>query len=270
MPGLSALKPLKPGQPLLQERGDEGEREEAVDHGRHAGQDLEHRLDDAAHAVGRVLAQVDGAQQAGRARPRPSRSPRRAACPRTSGSTPKCLVAKSGVHSVPVRNSSSGTSRKNADGLDGQHRDDADGRAHREHRAQRTAGSRSGVRPGGSDIRRLYCVSRASSCSMVSPTCDPACSKTEPVRAGLVVLGDQLVAAVAERHVADLFGQGAALGQVEVDEAGHLRPVERRGRHVDEHRARQRLVGAALHGLDAGQRSARRRCRPCRRRPAPA
>ena len=71
---------------------------------------------------------------------------------------------------------------------------------------------------------------------MVSPTCDPACSKTESGLAGLEVLGDQLVAAITERDVADFFGQRAAAAQVEVDEAGDFRPAERRSRDINEHR----------------------------------
>ena len=41
--------------------------------------------------------------------------------PATSGSTPKCWLAKSGVHSVPVRNSSDRNLAQKADGLDREH-----------------------------------------------------------------------------------------------------------------------------------------------------
>ncbi len=40
--------------------------------------------------------------------------PEASSVPETSGRTPKCLSEKSGVHTVPNRNSSSGTSRRNA------------------------------------------------------------------------------------------------------------------------------------------------------------
>ena len=45
---------------VLEQRSDEGEREVAEDHGRDPGQHLERRLEDAAGALIRVLAEVDG------------------------------------------------------------------------------------------------------------------------------------------------------------------------------------------------------------------
>ncbi len=64
MAALAALKTCGVGDERLQQRRHRGEREVAVDHRRDAGQDLQHRLDEPAHALGGVLAEVDGAAQA--------------------------------------------------------------------------------------------------------------------------------------------------------------------------------------------------------------
>ena len=99
--------------------------------------------------------------------------------PSTSGSTPKRWLANSGVHSVPVRKSSTGTSRKNAAvSMASTAMIPAvvptESTAHRNSVISMRRSARR-VR-----IRWLYFDSRASSCSMVRPTCDPPCSKTEP------------------------------------------------------------------------------------------
>ena len=137
MPGLSALKPASPGTNALQQRRDELQREVAVDHGRHAREDLEHRPDDPADAGRRVLAEIDGRQQARRQRHHHRDARTRAACPPTSGRTPKCLSEKSGVQTVPNRNSVIGTSRRNADRLEQQDEDDAGGDEDRRRRAEK-------------------------------------------------------------------------------------------------------------------------------------
>ena len=115
----------QPGIDLLQQRRDEQQREVAVDDGRHAGQQLEHRLERLARLVAGELGQVDrddGARAGWRCTARP---PSWSACPTAAPMMPKCASENSGVHCVSVRKSHSGTwLKKSSDSLQ-QHVDDA-------------------------------------------------------------------------------------------------------------------------------------------------
>ncbi len=109
--------------------------------------------------------------------------------PMTSGNTPKRLLAKSGVHSVPKRKSPIGTSRKKpavsiASTTTMPIVVKTDSAAH-------TKSARSMTH---SIVRLLmhsvplsggYCRSLANSCSMVTPTWEPPSPNTVPVRRAL-------------------------------------------------------------------------------------
>ena len=96
-----------------------GQRQEAVDHGRNAGQHFEHRLEHLADALGGVLAQVDRCPEPkgysdgqGDQRSRSAWRPPAAGRPRAL-SVQLNLLPKPPVHSVPKRKSPSPTWVKN-------------------------------------------------------------------------------------------------------------------------------------------------------------
>ena len=104
-------------QELAQDLGrEERQREVAEDDRRHAGQHLEHRLDDLAHARRRVLGEVDRAQQAERDRDEQARSRSGRACPDQREHAEGLLVAARTAASTSSRRGSraSGTSPKKA------------------------------------------------------------------------------------------------------------------------------------------------------------
>ena len=109
------VRPVADRPDVPEQRGDEGQGEEAVDHGRDAGQDLQHRLEDLARTPGRgVLAEVDRRAQPERDRDQRSRSTVITSVPTSSGSTPKLGGSNSGDQSVPVKNSPKRDLRKNS------------------------------------------------------------------------------------------------------------------------------------------------------------
>ena len=67
-PGAEHVEARQRGNEVAQKRRDEQQREVAVDHGRHAGQQLEQRLDRFPHVRRRVLAEIDGERGSGRDR----------------------------------------------------------------------------------------------------------------------------------------------------------------------------------------------------------
>ena len=88
IPALSALNTSISGKSYLQQRRHECQREVAVHDRRDAGEYLKHRLDDAAHPVGRVLGQEDGSSESDRKRDQRRNRAAMSSVPPTSGSTP--------------------------------------------------------------------------------------------------------------------------------------------------------------------------------------
>ena len=206
MPGLSALKPDSVGKNLLQQRRDERQREVAVDDRRHAGQDLEHRLDDAPEAARRVLAEVDRAQQPHRQRHhhRDRRDQHRADDQRQHAEAADWRRAASTRCRSGTR--ATGTSRRNSNVSTASTTMmpavvSTESAAHRNSSRSMIHSSVRVVMSGAT-----FRASFASSCSMVTPTVlTPA--NTEPVRALREALGDQRVGGVAEADVVDFAHQ---------------------------------------------------------------
>ena len=76
---------------------------------------------------------------------------------------------------------------------------------------------------------------------MVTPTSGTP-PNTVPSLLSVEVLQRQLVGLRRQRHVADFLDQLGAFGEEELDELLHLGALRGRVAHVDEQRARQRLV----------------------------
>ena len=186
MPGLSALKPASPGRHCCSSGVTNSQREVAVDDRRHAGQDLEHRLDDAAHAVGARTRSGRSRSAGPSAAPRPSRSPRPASCPppaaarRSAGSrTAASTRCRSGTRAID-------TSRRNATVSTARTTMMPAVVPHREHRAQEQQRARSAIRPGGWTSGGY--LPRLAGQQLLDGHADlrPAVPNTEPVRARLV------------------------------------------------------------------------------------
>src|SRR5918993_1533756 len=155
--------------------------------------------------------------------------------PATSGRTPKRLLANSGVHSVPVRNSMIETS------------------------CRKPNVSTASTRTMPAVVNTERAAQRNSSLSMNhslqrllaffgkhlldgQPDLRAAFAKQRPGTPRFEMLGDKSVTFATELDIADFFGQLAGIGDVIVHEALHLRPCQRLLRHIDEQGARQRLI----------------------------
>ena len=172
MPGPSALKPARLGNESLQERRHEQQREVAVDDRRHAGEDLEDRLD---ARGGRWVVRTRSGRwrsAAPSAAPPPSRSSTPAPCRRRAAARRSAGI---GEQRRPLGADQELDDRHLAeerDRLDREHDDDADGRADREQRAQeqRPLDERLESR---SHQRSTARAPSSRSCSSVMPTCEP-------------------------------------------------------------------------------------------------
>src|SRR5690349_2019337 len=178
---------------------------------------------------------------------------------------PKCLSAKSGVQVVSPKNSPSETLPKNSyvsnastNRMPAVTRIDS---APQPNSAPSMTRSRKGVARRGDPFRaRSRWIARATTVvTSGGLLCEELLDRDADLRAverraGLPVgepLAGQLVGVRRQRDVADLLHQLRPLGQVVLDVRLHLGPVHLLARHVDEDRARQRLVGAVLDRLRA-------------------
>src|SRR5262245_57504134 len=170
--------------------------------------------------------------------------------PTTSGRTPKCWFAKSGVHSVPVRNSRIGTSRRNsivstASTMMMPAVVNTDSAAATSSPNSITRSNRRGCMDGlAAPFLREQPLDLHGHRAL----------RTGEERAwgpGGETFGNELVSIGAESHVVDLTDERIGLVQVELDELLNLGPAGSLVGHIDEDRSRQRLVGAGPNRLCA-------------------
>ena len=204
--GAERIEAGEPGHEVLQERRHELQREVPVDDGRHAREHLEHRPDDAADPRGRVLAQIDRRSAGRPAARRPWRWPTPASVPATSGRTPKCFSEKSGVQTVPNRNSVNRHFAEERQRLEQQNEDDPGGDEDRRGRAEEQGllddELDDRARPEPCHRKRFYCESRCSSVTWlwlsVPWYIDPVFPAREP-------RPNEIVFLICQRDVADLL-----------------------------------------------------------------
>src|SRR5688572_13144396 len=157
--------------------------------------------------------------------------------PATRGRTPKCFSENSGVHSVPKTNSPIGTSRRKASVSKSRTKIipaviRMDPAAHKNRAFSITNSTivRVRNRVTGRILLRKPLFQGDLAMAVRSLVHRPGFPAREPGP-------NQLVFAGLQRDVTHLLGQRVPLRQIEVDEALHLRTVERHHLRIDENRS---------------------------------